>query len=89
LVITDITNPFWTTVARGVEDTAIENGFSVILCNTDEMRRSRGPMWMSAAADGVAVARSTGMSARCPLFQARHPYVVIDARTRASTRFHG
>ncbi len=36
LVITDITNPFWTTVARGVEDAAHEQGFSVILCNTDE-----------------------------------------------------
>ena len=36
LVITDVTNPFWTTVARGVEDAAQENGYSVILCNTDE-----------------------------------------------------
>lgn len=36
LVLTDITNPFWTTVARGVEDTASSEGFSVILCNTDE-----------------------------------------------------
>src|SRR5579859_673596 len=36
LVLTDITNPFFTTVARGVEDTASEQGFSVIFCNTDE-----------------------------------------------------
>jgi len=36
LVLTDITNPFWTTVARGVEDAASDAGFSVILCNTDE-----------------------------------------------------
>jgi len=36
LVLTDITNPFWTTVARGVEDAAHEKGYSVILCNTDE-----------------------------------------------------
>ncbi|MFN2278365.1 MAG: LacI family DNA-binding transcriptional regulator [Candidatus Promineifilaceae bacterium] len=36
LVITDITNPFWTTVARGVEDAANEEAYSVILCNTDE-----------------------------------------------------
>lgn len=36
LVLTDITNPFWTTVARGVEDVANGEGFSVILCNTDE-----------------------------------------------------
>lgn len=36
LVVSDITNPFFTTIARGVEDTAIKNGFNVILCNTDE-----------------------------------------------------
>ncbi len=36
LVITDITNPFFTTLARGVEDAASEQGFSVMFCNTDE-----------------------------------------------------
>ena len=36
LVLTDVTNPFWTTVARGVEDAASEAGYHVILCNTDE-----------------------------------------------------
>jgi LacI family transcriptional regulator len=36
LVVTDITNPFWTTVARGVEDAAQDAGFNLILCNTDE-----------------------------------------------------
>lgn len=36
LVISDITNPFFTTIARGVEDTAISKHFTVILCNTDE-----------------------------------------------------
>ncbi len=36
LVLTDITNPFWTKVTRGVEDTASKSGYNVILCNTDE-----------------------------------------------------
>lgn len=36
LVLSDVTNPFWTTVARGVEDAASEQNFTVILCNTDE-----------------------------------------------------
>jgi len=36
LVLTDITNPFWTTVARGVEDVASAEGYSVFFCNTDE-----------------------------------------------------
>jgi LacI family transcriptional regulator len=36
LLVSDITNPFWTTVTRGVEDASTEHGLSVILCNTDE-----------------------------------------------------
>lgn len=36
LVVTDITNPFFTIIARGVEDTAGNAGFNVIFCNTDE-----------------------------------------------------
>lgn len=36
LVLTDITNPFFTTLARGVEDVASDHGFNVIFCNTDE-----------------------------------------------------
>jgi len=36
LVIPDIENPFFTSVARGVEDVAQAAGFSVVLCNTDE-----------------------------------------------------
>ena len=36
LVLTDITNPFFTTLARGAEDVASEQGFNVIFCNTDE-----------------------------------------------------
>lgn len=36
LVLTDITNPFFTVAARGVEDVASEAGYTVIFCNTDE-----------------------------------------------------
>jgi LacI family transcriptional regulator len=36
LILTDISNPFWTTLSRGVEDAASDAGFNVILCNTDE-----------------------------------------------------
>jgi LacI family transcriptional regulator len=36
LIVTDITNPFFTTLARGVEDAASAAGYTVIFCNTDE-----------------------------------------------------
>src|SRR5512141_1636482 len=35
LIVTDITNPFFTTLARGVEDAASAAGYTVIFCNTD------------------------------------------------------
>jgi LacI family transcriptional regulator len=36
LLIPDITNPFFPEIARGVEDRANEEGYSVIYCNTDD-----------------------------------------------------
>ncbi|MBB5802584.1 LacI family transcriptional regulator [Saccharothrix ecbatanensis] len=36
LVVLDVGNPFFTDVARGVEDTASDAGHAVILCNSDE-----------------------------------------------------
>lgn len=36
LVIPDIENPFFTSMARGVEDVAQKAGYSVVLCNTDD-----------------------------------------------------
>lgn len=36
LIISDIQNPFFTAVARGIEDVAYQHGYSLILCNTDE-----------------------------------------------------
>ncbi len=36
LLINDITNPFYGAVARGVEEEAARNGYSLILCNTNE-----------------------------------------------------
>ncbi|CAA9448481.1 MAG: Ribose operon repressor [uncultured Rubrobacteraceae bacterium] len=36
LVVSNVMNPFFTAVARAVEDAASEKGYSVILCNADE-----------------------------------------------------
>lgn len=39
LVISDITNPFYPAVARGVQDVCHAAGYNVLLCNTDEKPR--------------------------------------------------
>ncbi|GCF11338.1 LacI family DNA-binding transcriptional regulator [Dictyobacter arantiisoli] len=36
LIVSDIRNPFFTSISRAVEDSAYKQGFSVLLCNTDE-----------------------------------------------------
>src|SRR5205085_3160139 len=36
LIVSDISNPFFTAISRAVEDSAYVQGFSVLLCNTDE-----------------------------------------------------
>lgn len=36
LIVPDITNPFFPELARAIEDTALKEGYTVILCNSDE-----------------------------------------------------
>jgi DNA-binding LacI/PurR family transcriptional regulator len=36
LIISDVQNPYFTAVARGIEDVAYQHGYSLILCNSDE-----------------------------------------------------
>ncbi len=36
LIVTDITNPYFTLVARGAEDVAGDSNYAVVYCNTDE-----------------------------------------------------
>ncbi|MBN1304699.1 MAG: LacI family DNA-binding transcriptional regulator [Anaerolineales bacterium] len=36
LIVSDILNPFYTSLVRSVEDIASRNGYAVFLCNTDE-----------------------------------------------------
>ncbi|MEA3344851.1 MAG: substrate-binding domain-containing protein [Chloroflexota bacterium] len=84
LVITDVTNPFWTTVARGAEDKAVENGLSVILCNTDEdpeKEESYIDVLLQKRVDGVVIAPvSSNVSNLRSLSQQGIPYVVVDRR---------
>jgi LacI family transcriptional regulator len=82
LVVTDITNPFWTTVARGVEDAASEHGFSVILCNTDESEAKQEQyvnLLLEKQIDGFLLVPATDEVSAIALVQERGvPVVVLD-----------
>ena len=84
LVITDITNPFFSYVVRGAEDCAASRGFSVVISNTDEdevKEETCLQMMLEAQHDGVVVA-STGTQSS-PLITLRDagiPFVLIDRK---------
>jgi len=84
LVVSDISNPFFTTIARGVEDVAVGHGFSVMYCNTDESETEEAQyllMLIERQVDGVLLvpARSSGTSLR--LLQSHGmPVVALDRR---------
>jgi LacI family transcriptional regulator len=63
LIISDITNPFFTSVVRGVEDVANARGYSLILGNTDEdVKKEMSYMHLleSKRADGLIVSFTLG-----------------------------
>jgi LacI family transcriptional regulator len=84
LVITDITNPFFTTVARGVEDTASDAGYTVIFCNTDESEseeRKYLQVLLQQRVDGILLVPARSTSDSIDLIQKQGtPVVVLDRR---------
>jgi LacI family transcriptional regulator len=84
LVLTDITNPFWTTVARGVEDAASEEDFSVILCNTDESKAKQSQyvsLLLQKQVDGFILVPASQDVDEIASIQDRHiPIVVLDRK---------
>jgi LacI family transcriptional regulator len=84
LVVTDITNPFWTTVVRGVEDAANEAGFTVILCNTDESPTKQDAylqVLLQKRVDGILLTPAHSTPEPVALIQRQKiPVVVLDRR---------
>jgi LacI family transcriptional regulator len=84
LLVTDITNAFWTTVARGAEDAAMRSGYSVFLCNTDESASKQEQYLralLSHRVEGVIIApASSDRGALAALERARLPFVIVDRR---------
>ena len=84
LVVSDITNPLFTTIARGVEDAASENGFSVIYCNTDESPHEESEYLYTLLAkqvDGILLVPARSSRESITFLQERkEPVVVLDRR---------
>jgi LacI family transcriptional regulator len=84
LVLTDITNPFFTTVARGVEDTANSAGYTVTYCNTDEDSEKEKrylDLLIQQQVDGILLVPAHGTADMVEYVQKHDtPVVVLDRR---------
>ncbi|MCI3919154.1 LacI family transcriptional regulator [Paenibacillus sp. TRM 82003] len=83
LLITDITNPFYTTLARGAEDTAKAHGYKLLFGNSDEnyeKEKDYVDMILSTRVDGVLFAPAGDRSEPHLRMFERHriPYVLLD-----------
>jgi LacI family transcriptional regulator len=84
LILSDVTNPFFTTIARGVEDAASDRDLLVMFCNTDESEeeelRYLG-MLAGQNVDGVLLVPAKGAERACALAERRRlPLVLLERR---------
>ncbi len=84
LVMTDITNPYFTLIARGVEDTASNSGYTVIFCNTDESESEEEKylrILVQKQVDGVLLVPACSNSDSLNFLRSNEiPFVLIDRR---------
>ncbi len=87
LIVPDITNPFFTFIARGMEDVARKNGYRVFIANTDENLRKESEyidMCLSLNADGVLIVPVGDLSKENlgMLQKANIPFVLVDRQVK-------
>ncbi|HVX47041.1 MAG TPA: LacI family DNA-binding transcriptional regulator [Mycobacteriales bacterium] len=86
VIISDVTNPFFTSMVRGIEDTAQAAGYSVVLANSDEDPDKERRYLEVAAAEqmaGVILSPASSRDTRIDvLADPGIPVVTIDRRLR-------
>lgn len=84
LVIPDIENPYFTELARGVEDVAQSAGYSVVLCNTDAQVEKEATYLQIAISEhmaGVILAAASDHTNLDDIRAAGRPVVAVDRGT--------
>ena len=84
LLVSDIRNPFFTAIARAIEDIAHENNMSVFFCNTDESQDKEAQYLNTLVDEHVAGIILSSTTSKSNLFQnvleQKIPLVLIDRR---------
>lgn len=82
VIVSNILNPFFTYMVRGIEDVAQKFDYAIVLCNTDEQpekERKYLEMLLSKSVDGLVIA-STGSMNDYSLIEKGFPAVFVDRR---------
>jgi len=85
VVVSDVRNPFFTSVVRGIEDVAQDAGYSVVLCNSDESAEKEAAYVVAALSEqvaGVILSPTSGADTVRTLAAAGTPVVLIDRELR-------
>jgi LacI family transcriptional regulator len=85
VIISDINNPFFPAVVRGVEDVGRSLGYSVVLCNSDEDPDKEADYIAALLADqisGVIISPTSRSANLARLLAAGRAVVAIDRRPR-------
>ena len=89
LIITDITNPFYPAVVRGVEAAALSLGFSVLLYDTAENKQREAQalqLLRERQVDGLVICSSRlGKSRLAQLAHGKTPIVFVNSQPAPST----
>ncbi|GDY29666.1 LacI family DNA-binding transcriptional regulator [Gandjariella thermophila] len=81
LIIADVENPFFTAIARGVEDVAQASGYSVVLCNADDdpaKERRYVDVALAERAAGVIISPAGVQTDVGALLEQSIPVVAVD-----------
>jgi LacI family transcriptional regulator len=85
LVITTILNPFYPELAKGIEDKAVELGYSIMICSTNYDSRHQGYLvdtLRSKGADGIIFSSVESEDANvAALLEDDFPFVLVNRKT--------
>lgn len=95
LIIPDVQNPFFPQVVRGVEDCAMENGYTVFLCNSDSniMKEQKYLYtFLEKRVDGIIIntcGEYKDRNLNKLIHNSKIPIVLMDRKTKDLSEFPG
>ena len=87
LIITNIMNPFYPELARGIEDKAMEMGYNIILCSTNydsKLEKYYIEILRSKGVDGIIFSSVESHDPNIkPLIEGHYPFILVNRKIRS------